>query len=460
MIIVGLQAVVRTIAAPRNHNLEYLPEVRYLISLFLCSLVLPAWAVLPPPPAEPVVDIAPQVVWGRPLEEGTIRGVAAAPGWAAYDAAQLACRLDIDLTFCEIPSSDEICPPVGEELAETIRKHCQVLIVPAETLQALPAPLLDTIPARVQEGMGLLITRNYDALPPRIDALLDEVDWAQDTAPVTEGIGGSATPEWREQAALVRIGGLAKGRVVVIDYGLPKPPHHMLLPPLQNPLIARPVYLDTYFSLAAKAVRWAAGHDSSTLIDSITLEELPQPDSSEIPSDFLEEYVEAMRKAIVRFPSRQFTIRLSAPAPRRCFVKCQIRRPGISWPMQREQFTSQTCLQKGQGTFPLNLPVGPGECFLDVWLIDTRDRVISWFSQGFALEGWPKLSGLAFSKTALSPHDVLYVSATVDAPAQKHIRPVVFARAFDGLNRLVASGYEKAPTQKGPVRVPVGILPT
>ena len=167
-----------------------------------------AYAWLQDPDLEPPAHPAP---WAKPLHGGPIRVLFVVPRFALGDVAQLAARFDIEFEIvptwdahhlgCDEALAAAAVPGASaEETAGTLRKRLDgkwdVIVLANVDLGMFPEDLLAQITGKVAQGAGLFLAHYAHGVPTAFQAFLDERVLADDTSPVTAGIGEAMTPEW------------------------------------------------------------------------------------------------------------------------------------------------------------------------------------------------------------------------------------------------------------------------
>jgi len=409
----------------------------------------------------------PHVAWGKPLDGGPIRTLFIAPRFTMRDAVELGQRLDLKLDTAPVwdahhlgpdPDAPELAVPgaSAEETLDKLRRRLDrkydLIVLGNVALSILPEDVLSAIETHVAGGGGLLLAHIRDEGDPGPAAFLARV---MATAPKPEpprffeGIGESMTPEWVDGIDFVTAATFEAGRVVRLAYPGEPPRTHCVLPTLGYPLLARPEFLDTYFSLVARAARWAAGRDPSVQIERIEFMGPAGPAEDEIPPGLPREYINTMRNVSTGLPYQPYRLVLNGPADRALRVVAQVREPNRAL---RVVFPYDRDLAKGETTYPIWLVVGPGRYLVDVWLFD-GNAVVDWYTEVVTVEGGPEFTDLTFSKASLMANDTLEVSLAV-RPRLHLLGPTtVYARATDTLGRRVAEAHQPAPVEGGPVRL-------
>jgi len=404
--------------------------------------------------------VTPHVKGAKPIEGGPIRVLFVAPRFTLRDVVELGQRIEIRHKTVSLWSWDRLAPETAPEQAEaalraireSLASDVDVVVLGNLDCSILPQDVLASMAEYVKGGGGLLLANARAPVPEPLGACVTNIESVDSASAITEGVGESMTPEWPTSLDFVASGKTGSGRVVVLAYATGRPKTHFLLPELSDPLHARPEYLDVYFSLIARALRWAAGREPGMSIERIDLARPGTPNEGEIPPGLPDAYVKRIKDSVVLPQFQHCTIRFRQPAQKTYVVEAQVRDPsrGISI-----IYPKLPRLEKGQDTYGLDLPLGPGRYFLDLW-IKQKTAVVEWHPAVMPIEGWPRIEDLAFSKGFLLPNDA--VEASLDVPPDMG-RPracTVWLRAIDSLGRLVSEAYETVPPDGGNVRVRLG----
>lgn len=402
------------------------------------------------------------VPWAKPLESGPIRGLFVAPRYTLRDALELTQRLDITLEIVPLwdrthlgydasVSGEQVSGASAEEVLARLNADLQepfdAIVLGNVDLNVLPVETQSAVFRAVAAGAGLVLVNYDEAQGIVFETFLDALKPLEDTGAVTRGIGESVTPEWHGGLDFVRMATYGAGRVVLLPFREDKPATHCLLPALANPMHAVPEFLDSYFSLVARAVCWAAGRAPEMWITQVDAPALPGPPEEEIPPDLPPEFVQTMRGTVTQSPVRAFQIHFNRPAERRYAVTVQLRDPNRGLRVVYDKLPE---LEKGADTYAVEVLAGPGRYLLDVQLHGRRG-VALWHTEPVIVEGWPSFTNLRLSKTILLPHDNVEIS--LEAPTSYGAaRPLtVYARGVDALGRVVAENAVPAPEGDGHV---------
>jgi hypothetical protein len=408
-----------------------------------------------------VLERSPSVVaWATPLEGGPIRALFIAPRFTLRDVGELALRLDLKYEIAPVSDAhhlgteDEEFPKdkAAERLRARLADNYDLLVVGNLDLSVLPDDVLDVIIAKVKAGCGLLLAHYRENMPVRFQELLNGLAPAEDSEEITRGIGEAITPEWPASLSFVKASKCDQGRVVELNYVGVRPFSHFLLPALSEPLKARPEFFDTYLSLVAKAARWAAGRAPSNWIAEVAPAEVTGPTEEEIPPALPREYIQEMRDAALVPLYHSYQLRLNEPAQSEYGVRAQVREPsrGLT-----RTYVNLAAIRKGETRYLVDLPIGPGKYFLDLWLLHKK-KVVEWHTEPITVKGWPEISDVTWSKGNLLPNDAISVSLAVRTDYHRPRPCCVYARATDALNRIVAEARQPVAAEGGPVSVTLG----
>ena len=407
---------------------------------------------------------SPHVAWGKPLAGGAIDVLFIAPLCTLRDVAELAQRLELKCDLAPVWDAHHLGgvasdPPGGshEETVARLRDRLadshDVIVMGNLALSILPEDILEKVVAQVASGTGLVLARYGENVPPAFEGFLDTLSPSDGTEVITRGIGEALTPEWPLSLDFVKAARHEQGRVVLLDYVGERPATHFLTPSLSAPLRARWEFFDTYLSLVAKAVRWAAGRAPGIWVAGIEEAGTAGPPENEIPPGLPENYVQRMHDAVARPQYHPFEVRFNEAAGRTYRIRAQVRGPRRGL---RTEWLDLPRLRKGEATYLLELPIGPGRYFLDLWVLDGRG-VVEWHTTPITVHQWPEFSDadVAYSKGYLLPNDTLTISVQV-RPNYERPRPcTLYARGTDSLGRLVAEGSEPVASNGGRAQVDI-----
>ena len=410
--------------------------------------------------------------WAIPLEGGPVRVLAVAPRFTLPDVAELGQRLEM---HCETvafwdaghPGCDPAaagkypCGPTAEEtlnrLRELLRGDLEVVLLGNIDTAALPEDIVSDLMDRVSKGLGLVVANLRDLPDSPLRTMLDVLEPIREDSPAgtralpdtspARGIGETGLPGWNEGTVPVRMLVHGEGRVAVFDYPGDIPANHFLLQAPLDPLDIDPVFTDNAWALVVRAVCAAAKREPSSRIAAIQDAGPKGPADEEIPPDFPDEYVKAMKDPMAAAPVRPFALQLLSPAADRYHVVVQTRHLGSD---TRMVYNDKAPVSEGDTGHPFDMIIGPGVHFMDAWLF-RGDKVADWFTQQLTIPGWPEFSDVQYEKTWVQPNDTLRVSLKVRPVLNRDRRCAVYARATDTLGRMVSEAAQTMASEGGDV---------
>ncbi len=398
-------------------------------------------------------DSPEQISWGSPLAGGPIRALFIAPRFALADVRAIADQLEMEpqiLAYWDaehLGRPEDARPPLpgtGTEqlvarLNTLLDRTWDVIVIANVDVTQIPSETFAAITKRVHDGTGLVLAHHRKITSPDYQAFLDALEPAPGADRITQGVGYQLAPEWTNGLGFVQSAQFGTGRVVELDFPGPRPLTHCLIPAITRGLDAEWEHFDTYLSLAARAIRWAASRVPETTIASVEPEPLPTPSAMETPvgldTDVEGDALDLIRRQLVR----PFIVRFAEPLSKRYTIRTRVRRPGRGTPVI-------TMFPDIGGTDArVYLVAGTGVYYLDVWLLD-GDDVVDWYTEAVVVDAWPVINNLTLNRTTLLSQDTLGLSFTM--PPRP--RPAtVLTRATDPLGRVVAESLVRVPPDTG-----------
>ncbi len=418
------------------------------------------------------------VQWGRPLDGGPIRTVFIVPRFAATDAVSLGERIELDSCIAPVWRSHHFAEPAGagwhvpaatqaeteRRMLEALRGSPDLIVVANIDLRILPDTVIATLLRRIRDGAGLVLAHCRPGKPPAFRVFLDAVEPAESLSEDFWGHPEDYMIEWPGGLGAIRAGTAGASRVVEFQFPQPYPAHHSLTPSLGDKLFAEAEYLDSYYSIVAKAMRWAAHREPRVRIAATEPEVRARPDRDLIPPSLSIISSEQIQRALHRQPWRQYRVRLDGPADKTYTVRWQVRRPGQDWKSTFSYGPKTAALSEGIDACSIYVPEGSGEYLLDVWLLD-KDNVVDWYTRTILFPPRPDILKVIFSKKVLSSHDSLAITVelaplpedtiTTSVAEQQtgQFQTLVYARARDSFGRVVSHTCRKAPDTGGAVEL-------
>lgn len=376
-------------------------------------------------------DAAPPA-WARPLHGGPVRVLFAAPAAAQRDAVELGLRLDADIHAVAIDAPEDAA-------ARALGRAWDVVVLGGCDPDDVPDWVQQRIVGLAQVGAGVVLSYlQAPARPPAergpLARWLGGLAFTAETAPITRGVAEG--PGWGHVSDVV-LAAEEGNRVVWLDYPGDRPHSQVLTPPPADALGRFEGHTENAWALAVRAVLWAARRAPETAIAGVADQTPAGPHAEEIPPDLPGAFIGAVAGGShTAQPARPFRVVFAAPAARQYGVRFRVRPVGAP-SLADTSLTPRERAAKGATGYQVELFAGPGDHWLDVWLLD-GERVVDWHTTTLRLSGWPVIDTLSASKTHLLPNDELALRATVPPVFGQHRSCSVYARATDALGRVVA----------------------
>lgn len=295
--------------------------------------------------------------------------------------------------------------------------------------RALPLSVETFLTDHIRQGGGVVWFR-YAESPMSWDALMDTLE---PVAPPQTILRGAVMPDARVPS--VRLLRMGQARIAEVDFDDPAPEMHCMVPPPGDELLAPWVEYANAMAVAVRAVRWAAERESSTRIAGVTVVEEPGPDPALIPPRLDPgDALDARPKDDVVLT--RFQVDFKRPLDPGYALEAQIRYPDRN---HRWSYLMQSELGRGVRRTKLELPVGAGAYYLDLWLHRSGRRV-----------DWYTIAGRNEIGIALAPAASLPVRVRRDDSIRLQVRTAdpnavwgersLWAVARDSIGRTAAIG--------------------
>ncbi len=393
----------------------------------------------PDPSGLGVVVHADQLAWGNPLDGSSIRLALIAPAASLGDGRDLARHIDSDLSV--VPLIPGVVP-VGLEAALNswpLPKNRDVVVMGNCNLG-----VADWAALRVAAGEAGIVAVQFQGQtgPEVVDGAKDE------TVDLTRGLGMELWPGQGSQWPTIHTYSDAGRRVALIQYDAPAPETQALIPGAPTVAEYDWTFREAQWALVARAVLWAAGREPGIRIQSVTASGPGGPSLEDVPPFLPQEYVQSLGDTVNKPAMRPFAVTLSAPADRRYGVRYRARYPfrGIpawTWPMP-------DTVPKNAETFTVNVPIGNGDVFLDLWLED-RGEIVDWFSAPLREVTWPTIETFRCVPAVVMPSGTISVEFRVRAHFQEPRPSTAYIRIEDAYGRLLSDRYLEIPEAGGDV---------
>ena len=336
----------------------------------------------------------PHIKWLAPLSGGPIRAILMAYSGDMREAVELAQRVDVD--YVPVSHYSYYRPTalgsLMQEQISTALPNSDVMIVGGFRWEAMPADLIETIMARVNEGMGLVCVNPVPAWIDPIRDILTQSPLEGDQG-ILDPFAIDLIPDYRRpRATHFHLGTYGKGRVAWVNWQEFTRNGHSLVPGFRLEDIDDDAIGATEYAYAAmgKLVAWAAGRDTR-------------------------------RISAVEATPEQVRVRVE-PGEQAGRLRVLVR---------DEYFDDETELRAqvpaAGGTFDFT----PGQTLnglhpVDVWLLDDDDAIIDLAVASYTVEAPARIEAVEFASPSVAPGEPLRLSVTIaGAPAGAKLAAVL-----------------------------------
>jgi len=397
--------------------------------------------------------VTPHTKWADPLAGGPVRTLMIAPRPCMRDTVELAQRLQVDYdVLCAYCSRSlgwfddvshtrilKFSPADRErELLEKLRERPDVIAYGGFEWRLLPRESEYELLRSVRDGTGLVLSYFKEGRNEHLDRFLEAAKPVPDGGFIAEGIPFKGLPAWSRfdsnktaAAKIVRPCQFRRGRAVIMKYGWSSR-NTFLIPPTGD---AEIFHLDYYFSLAAKAVLWAAGRESAVRLDRFCLLDGDGAPVAEVPI----EKVGAARAAL--------RIRGAGAASGEVWLRLRDERG-------EEALQQETPLAAAHqpNEFLLALPhLAAGGWFLDAIARNPKGETLNWWSCFFRVTSEQSISEVKTDRETLAPGETLSARIALAQPAAKG--SALSVRVTDSLGRVIERQTVTPPEGRAEVSV-------
>jgi hypothetical protein len=421
-----------------------------LLRLGICLLLLGASGAIGasesafavPWPEAPADDRS-VVPWGRPLQDGPIDVLAVVPVFGQTDLAELAARLDLNVTVLPVwgreiwarEGDEQGLGGVQERLGEALSGRHDLLLFANVVLDSLDAARVDQVRERVEGGAGLLLITAAPAPGTPFENLLGAA--VRDDAATAELRALAASLD--RAPALLEAYTLGAGRVCRLTWG-PPPACQAVLPCVHDEAFVTLEARESDYALIAECAMWAARRQGAQRILSVTIPGWQSPVTEDLPPDLSQEEMDTMLAAVFAPPTQTVHVELAQPTAAHDILRLGIRAPEHK---TRTTYDSEA-VPRDTRVVALEVPALPRSGYVDAWL-EERGAVVDWYTAPFSSPGPPPLT-LSLQQEAVPAHVGLGVTVEKRGVAVQGA-PAAALRVTDAWGRVVAQDIATWPAE-------------
>lgn len=368
--------------------------------------------------------------WAKPLQQGTIEILTIAPRYCSNDFTELKKRLDCNAQLITGEDATHLgCDPLWgfwckeeekdgyiiQKIKKQLDKHWDLLIIAGIDLGILPDDIYKKIITKISEGRGLILipatTETPLASPPIIE-IIDNLEPDSDPTERWLQLFSVDNPEMKTYAQNIpiRCVNYEKGRMVYIKNYLNGVENHALLP--EKAVVGEMAYLENAWAGIISLMLWATKITDNSKILNVTDAKPPGPVEEEIPPELPIAIVQNLNQSLLGTGIYPIYIEIRRNGKQKIdHIKIQIRREKDYFHFQQYQF-KPSIQKKGDALVQVEIPIGAGNYFLDVWLTQ-KEKVIDYFTKRFTFSSWPEIVSVEANKKSVFPNDSISLKINV-----------------------------------------------
>ena len=388
------------------------------------------------------------VLWGKPLEAGTLKIFAIAPRYGSFDFLELEKRLDCSIQLVTTEDSSHLgCDPlwgiwcqeefksdaITQKIRNGIKKKWDLIVVAGVQLEILPKEIYESIIDKTAKGTGLLIipAMSDTSLPPHsVEDFINNLESISEPSErfINLFSGGSSEIITETNNISVTCANHEKGRIVYIKNYLNGVINHALLP--EQAVTGEMTYLENAWAGIISLILWCAHLSENIKIVNISDAKPPGPIEEEIPPELPMMVIRNLNQSLLGPGTYPFFIELLRKDKQKMDeIKIQIRRENEYFAYQQYEF--KPTIQKRGATFlQVELPVGAGNYFLDIWLL-RKGKIVDFFTKRFQFTSWPEIVSIKTDKNFVYPNDSITLRIAVSSNIMEDREGSIIVQGID-----------------------------
>lgn len=394
------------------------------------------------------------ILWGKPLDKGTIKILAITPRYCSFDFFELEKRLDCLIQLITAEDSLHLgcdphwgvwCPEefqsdtIIQKIRDGIKKKWDLIIIAGIQLDILPKEIYESIINKIAGGSSLLIIpASSDTLSPPhpIEDFVESLEVLHEPSErwlhLFSG-GNSVIRTEMKNTISVNCSDYEHGRIVYLKNYLTGVLNHALLP--EQAVTGEMTYLENAWAGIISLILWCARVSESCRILDISDAKPSGPVEEEIPPELPMMVIRNLNQSLLGPGTYPFYIELSKKDKQKIDeIKIQIRRENEYFSYQQYEFKPN--IDKQENTFiQVELPIGAGNYFLDVWLI-RKGKIVDYFSKRFTFTSWPEILSIEPNKKFVYPNDSITLKVNVLPDIMENREGTIIVQGIDNYSYI------------------------
>ncbi len=396
------------------------------------------------------------VLWGKPLEKGHLKIFAIAPYFGSMDFLELEKRLDCSVQLvttedafnigCD-PLWGEWCPDekrkenIIQKIKNYLEKKWDLIIIAGIDLDILPRDIYQSVINNVAKGSGLVVIpiRSETANTPHyLEDFVKSLELNPEPVERWSYLfsGGENEMKAYLDSMPIMCAEYEKGRVVFIENYLAGVLNHVLLP--EKTITGERTFYENGWAGLISLIFWCAHLTNHCKIVNILDAKPPGPVEEEIPPDLPMMVIQNLNQPLFVPGVNPFYIEIQRKEKQKIdSIKIQIRRENEYSFYQQYEFKSNL-QKKGNSLTQVDLPVGAGNYFLDVWLLH-KNMVLDFYTKRFSFSSWPQILSVETNKKVVFPNDSITLKIGISQSMLESRGGTIVAQGFDNYPYLPVS---------------------
>lgn len=381
-------------------------------------------------PTYSISDSTTPVLWGKPLEYGSLKILAIAPHYCSLDFVELEKRLDCSVQLITTEDASHLgCDPLWgiwckeehkseyiiKQIRDDIEKKWDLIIIAGIELDILPKEIYEIIINKTSKGCGFLIIPSMPLTPTQPHPIEEFINNLEPNTEPSERwanlfSGGNNGIRDIINSIKVTCAEFEKGKIIYIQNYLNGVLNHALLP--EKAVTEEMICLENAWAGIISLILWGSGISQGCKIINVSDAKPTGPVEEEIPPELPMMVIQNLNQSLLGPGTYPFYIEVERKEKQKIDeIKIQIRRENDFFSYQQYEF-KPNIQKKGRVFTQVELPVGAGNYFFDIWLI-RKKKILDFFSKRFTFNSWPDILSVEPDKNFVFPNDSITLKVTI-----------------------------------------------
>jgi hypothetical protein len=180
----------------------------------------------------------------------------------------------------------------------------------------------------------------------------------------------------------------------------------------EKAVVGEMIYLENAWAGIISLMLWTTKIAENSKILNITDAKPPGPVEEEIPPELPIVAIQNLNQSLLGLGTYPLYIEIRRNGKQKIdHIKIQIRREKDYLHFQQYEF-KPSIQKKGDALVQVEIPIGAGNYFLDVWLTQ-KGKVIDYFTKRFTFSSWPEIVSVETNKKFVYPNDSISLKINI-----------------------------------------------